>query len=176
MATGVPGPFVIEGVFPASELERHKLAVHKALADARVESQERIQERLSAVHRGRAGGHAGNAGDPRAFRALNEGFVESDKPGAGRSATQVHRIGEFHSALRERERGNQRRFILRMYVLETQQLRECAPNRTLLKPVQAPEHPARFEEYRFCDPDWPGRKQGARGGRLLGFVAGQQPD
>ena len=40
MATGVPGPFVIEGVFPTSEPEQHELAVHKALADARVESKE----------------------------------------------------------------------------------------------------------------------------------------
>jgi hypothetical protein len=39
-ATSVPGPFVIEGVFPSSEPEQHELAAHGKLAMARVESKE----------------------------------------------------------------------------------------------------------------------------------------
>jgi hypothetical protein len=39
-STGVPGPFVIEGVFPSSNPEQHESAVHEALALARVESKE----------------------------------------------------------------------------------------------------------------------------------------
>jgi hypothetical protein len=40
MATAVPGPFAIEGVFPSSDPEQHELAVHKMLAEVRVESKE----------------------------------------------------------------------------------------------------------------------------------------
>jgi hypothetical protein len=38
--TAVPGPFVIEGVFPSSEPERHEFAAHETLAEARVDSKE----------------------------------------------------------------------------------------------------------------------------------------
>ena len=39
-ATGVPGPFVIEGVFPSSDPQTHEFAVHRALERARVENRE----------------------------------------------------------------------------------------------------------------------------------------
>ena len=112
----------------------------------------------------------------RTSRALNEGFVEGDKRGVPRPATQVHRVGKFNSVRRECQRRGYRRFILRLHILEAEQLRECVTNRALLKSVQAAEHPAGFEQHRFRDPDWLGCKQGSRRGLLLGVVASQQAD
>ena len=39
-ATAVPGPFIIEGVFPSSDPEQHESVVHGMLAECRVENKE----------------------------------------------------------------------------------------------------------------------------------------
>jgi len=49
--TAVPGPFVIEAVFPSSKPEQHESAVHETLAEARVESKEFFKADLAGAVR-----------------------------------------------------------------------------------------------------------------------------
>ena len=122
------------------------------------------------------GWHAGNIGCAHTPRAANEGLVERDKDRAGRTAAQVHRGSEFNSLHRKRKRGCDGRFILGVNVFEAEQPGECITDGALLKSVQTPQDPACFEQYRFGDPNWPGREQRPCGGGLFEIVPGQQPD
>jgi hypothetical protein len=88
----------------------------------------------------------------------------------------VHSVGEFNSVRREGQRGGHRRFTFRADVLEAEQFREGAANRTLVKSVEAAEHPAGLEQYRFRDPDGLGCEQPSRRSRLFRLVVSQQPD
>jgi T5orf172 domain len=50
-ATAVPGPFMIEGVFPSSDPEQHEFVVHGMLAESRIESKEFFRVDLKEVLR-----------------------------------------------------------------------------------------------------------------------------
>jgi hypothetical protein len=115
-------------------------------------------------------------GYPCSFRAPDEGIIERDKSSVERPAAQVQRVGEIDAVRCECKRCRHRRFILGPNVVKAEQLRESVPNRTLLKSVQAAEHPAGFEQYRFRDPNGLPREQRSRRGRLPGIVPRQQAD
>lgn len=118
----------------------------------------------------------GNARYPCTPRALNEGFVERDKYSFGRSAAQVHGVGEFNAVRRKCQRGGHRSFILCVHILEAEQLRERTMNRALLKPVQTAEHPGGFEQHCFRDSDWLGGEARSCRALMLRVVASQQAD
>lgn len=50
-ATAVPGPFMIEGVFPSNDPEQHESVVHGIFAESRVESKEFFRVELAEALR-----------------------------------------------------------------------------------------------------------------------------
>src|SRR5580700_1110877 len=89
--------------------------------------------------------HPGNLRCARALRTPNEGPIERDKDRAGRPAAQMHRVSEFNSVVRKRQRGCDARFILDVYVFDAEQLSECIADGALLKSVQTTQDPSGFK-------------------------------
>ena len=94
--------------------------------------------------------------------APNEGTVEGDEGGAGRSAAEVHGVGEAQALTGKFESSNHRCLVFDRHVIQAEQVRERLANRGLFESIGSTEEPSGPNQYGFRDPDWPSRNQGFR--------------